>query len=245
MLRILSAGAPKTGVRLCAEAYSKATGNAFVIEFATAPKIRERVSFGANDLDVVVAPRDTIRKFEADGSVVERSAVALGSVSTGIAVKNRGHEPDLSSVDAFRNALLAADELIFNTASSGAHIANVIAQFGLTETLAEKVVRPSTGAGVLRRLARRSSKNALGFGQITEIRLKEDLGIHLVGPLPGELSKETHYEAGLMFGARCTTHAEGLLAFLATDVAKKILEDSGLVLNDGTKCNGRNSQNRR
>ena len=36
-----------------------------------------------------------------------------------------------------------------------------------------------------------------------------------------------------------------MLAFLATDAAKKILEDSGLVLNDGTEFNGRDSQNRR
>ncbi len=36
-----------------------------------------------------------------------------------------------------------------------------------------------------------------------------------------------------------------MLAFFATDAAKKILKNSGLVLNDGTKSNGKNTQNRR
>ena len=229
-LYILSAGAPKTGVRLCAETYSKATGPSFVIEFATAPEIRKRVSISATCPDVVVAPMDTIQKFVADGSTVGGSVVTLGSISTGVAVVNGSDHPDLSSVEAFRNALLAADKLIFNTASSGAHIANVIEQFGLTEALSEKVVRTSTGAGVLDQLVRDDAQRALGFGQITEIMLREDLGVQLVGPLPEKLRKETHYQAGLMNRARSNGCAQGLLDYLATDAAKKILADSGLAL---------------
>ena len=55
-LRILSDGAPKTGVRLCAEAFSQQSAVSFELEFATAPVIRQRMEEGTANADVLVAP---------------------------------------------------------------------------------------------------------------------------------------------------------------------------------------------
>ncbi len=227
-IRILSAGAPKTGVRLCAEAYSAATGNSFDVEFATAPRIRERVAAGTANADVIVAPDTALEEFEAGGAVVAGSRVALGSVSAGVAVRNGAPEPDLSSVEAFRQALLAADVLIYNRASSGQYIETMIERLGMAEAVAEKTVRTDTGAGAMEHLAGNRSERPIGFGQITEIRLQEDLGIHLVGPLPEELGKKTSYGAGLSNAAANTDGARGLLALFASDEGRRILFETGV-----------------
>lgn len=227
-LRVLSAGAPKTGVRLCTEAHCRAKGQPFVIEFATAPKIRELVALGGDYADVVVAPRASIQTFIANGTVVDGSVVPLGSVSTGIAVKVGAQEPDISTVSALRTTLQSANKLVFNTASSGEHISNVIERLGLTEATKNKVVRTHNGAEVLQHIAADDAFGAIGFGQITEIRLHEYLGVRLVGPLPGEFGKTTYYAAALLsYGSR-TAHAEGLLAFFSAVEGKAILTDAGL-----------------
>lgn len=227
-LRILSAGAPKTGVRLCAEAYSASTNNPFEVEFATAPKIRERVEGDTANADVIVAPVPAIEKFEAAGDVVAGSGVELGCVSAGVAVRNGAQEPDLSSAEALRNALLAADVVIYNRASSGQYVEQMVERLGITEALSEKTVRTDTGAGAMEHLAKDQSERPIAFGQITEIRLKEDLGIHLVGPLPEELEKKTSYRAALSSAAKNTEGAMGLLAIFASKEGQRILFETGI-----------------
>ena len=71
-IRVLSAGAPKTGVRKCAETFADNTGQPFEIEFATAPVLKERVESGTADADLLV--------MGASGRGAVSSAV-LGSVS--------------------------------------------------------------------------------------------------------------------------------------------------------------------
>ena len=227
-LNILSAGAPKTGVRLCAEFYSTATGNPFEIEFATAPAICERIRAGTASADVIVLPVRTIEEFEKDGTMVAQSTIELGSVSAGVAVRSSTWEPDLSSAEAFRRALLAADVLIYNRASSGRHIETVIDGLGLTQDVIEKTVRTDTGAGAMEHLAGDRSGRAIGFGQITEIKLQESLGIHLVGSLPKDLNLRTSYCAGLSCTAENSADAKTLLAYFASREGRRILLDSGL-----------------
>ena len=227
-LRVLSAGAPKTGVRLCTEAYSRTANQPFVIEFATAPKIKDLVVLGGDYADVVVAPRASIQTFVANGAVVDGSVVPLGSVSTGIAVTVGAQEPDISTVSALQAALRSADKLVFNTASSGEHTSNVIERLGLTEATKNKVVRTHSGAEVLQHIAADDASGAIGFGQITEIRLHEYLGVRLVGPLPGEFGKTTYYDAALLSAGSRTTHAQSLLAFFSSVEGKAILTDAGL-----------------
>lgn len=227
-IRILSAGAPKTGVRLCAEAYSAATGSPCEVEFATAPRIRERVAAGTANADVIVAPAAAMEEFEADGAVVAGTGVALGSVSAGVAVRNGAPEPDLTSVEAFRQELLAASVLIYNRASSGQYIETMIERLGIAEAVAEKTVRTDTGAGAMKHLADDASPRPIGFGQITEIRLQEDLGIHLVGPLPDELGKKTSYGAGLSSAAVNADGARGLLALFVSEEGRRILFETGV-----------------
>ncbi|MEP1207307.1 MAG: substrate-binding domain-containing protein [Rhizobiaceae bacterium] len=227
-LRILSAGAPKTGVRLCAEFYSAATGNPFEIEFATAPAICERATAGNANADVIIVPVKALEEFENDGTVVAGSSVPLGSVSAGVAVRNGAWEPDLSSAEEFRQALLAADVLIYNRASSGQHIESLIDDFGLTKEVVEKTVRTDTGAGAMEHLAGDRSERAIGFGQITEIRSQEDLGILLVGSLPEEVNLKTSYCAGLSSTAEKTAEAKALLTHFASQEGQCILFESGL-----------------
>ena len=132
-VRILSAGAPKTGVRLCAEAFFGKSDQPFEIEFATAPVITERVTSGAANADVIVAPVPAMQGFATDGRIVSDPMPLIGSVTAGVVVRNGAADPDVSSVDAFVAAMLAADRLVFNSASSGQYIADMIEKLGIAD----------------------------------------------------------------------------------------------------------------
>jgi molybdate transport system substrate-binding protein len=228
-MRILSAGAPKTGVRACAEAFAAKSGEAFEIEFATAPVIKERVSSGAADADIVVAPVAAMEGFARAGRLAGEGAAPVGSVTMGVVMRDGAPEPDLSSVEALVAAIRAADAVVFNRASSGEHVARMLDDLGLAEELAEKIVRVPTGAAVMEYLAANPSSQAIGFGQITEIRLHDDLGTHLVGPLPDAIGKTTTYAAAPLAGAERLEAAQALAAFMTSPNGKRLFVEAGVI----------------
>jgi molybdate transport system substrate-binding protein len=136
--------------------------------------------------------------------------------------------PDLSSVEAFTAALKAAQSLVYNEASSGQYIAQLMDRLGLTQELAAKTLRLPTGAAVMRHLAGSAVEREIGFGQLTEIRLHLDLGLELVGPLPEAIGKTTTYGAGLLAAAKSREPAKALIAFMASPEGRRIFVETGV-----------------
>lgn len=226
-IRILSAGAPKIGVGRCAKAFTHKTGHEVDIAFATAPALRERLEAGVAAADILVAPAPHMKDYIRDGRIVAGTEVVLGSVAAGVAVRKGAPKPDLSSVESFRQALLAADAVIYNTASSGQFVEGLIERLGLTEALAAKTERVPTGIAVMVRLAEGSAGCEVGFCQITEIRRFADV-VTTVGPLPAAIGKKTTYSAGLLTAAEAVETARALLDFMASPEARRIYAESGL-----------------
>ncbi len=228
MIRILSAGAPKTGVSRCAEAFSQDAGHQVSVSFATAPVLRGKVEAGEAAADMVIAPLPALADFEAKGLTVAGIAAVVGSVKAGVAVRAGAPAPDLSSVESFIAALKAARSLVYNEASSGQHIAQLMDRLGLTEDLAVKTLRLPTGAAVMRHLAESAVEREIGFGQLTEIRLHLDLGLELVGPLPEAIGKTTTYGAGLLAVAKAPEPAKALSEFMGSLEGRGIFKDTGV-----------------
>lgn len=227
VIKILSAGAPKTGVSDSAKAFEAACGITINIEFATAPKLRERVGNGTADADVVVAPLGAMDGFEADGNIVTGSRVRLGDVKAAVVVRDSAHEPDISTAAALKQEILGAEALVYNKASSGQYIEKMMEQLGVADAVRDKTLRTDSGAGVMEHLAQSNIGREIGFGQITEIRVHDGGGTHLVGPLPEGVSNITTYDAALLGGA--TEIANTFLQYLATDEAKEFFRRSGVI----------------
>lgn len=228
LIRILSAGAPKVGVGRCANAFGRRTGHRIDVTFATAPAIRKRLRAGGAEADLLVAPTPHMEGYAESGQIVAGTLVPIGAVRTGIAVRKGAARPDISSVEGLKATLLATDAVLYNTASSGQYIEEMIEKLGLAEVLAAKTERFLTGSDVMVRLAEGAADSEIAFGQITEIRRFSDGGTVLLGPLPEEVGKTTHYTAGLPADAEAAAAARSLLDFMATPEAKRIFAESGL-----------------
>ena len=226
-IRILSAGAMKQGIRTCAEIYSAETGAPFAIEFATGPVIKERVVAGDANADIVAVPRHQFDDLIVANRIRAEDVAVLGCVTVGTTVKNGAREPDLSSVDGFVASVLAADRLIYNLASSGQYVAMVLEGLGLTDQVKDKTSIFPDGKSTMEAIAADTTGNALGFGHATEIRLHDYLGTHLVGPLPGEIGRETPYAAGRL--AEAAETAQGLVDFMVSERGRQTFLDSGVL----------------
>jgi len=228
-IRILSAGAPITGVRNCAEANATASGQPFEIERATSPLIKERVSSGTAEAEIVVAPLAAMEEFASAGHVEPQTVSAIGSITLGVVIREGAREPDISSVESFTRSLLEADSVIYNQASSGQYIAAMLDKLELTDKLAAKTIVVANGAAVMERLVEDARLDDIGFGQITEIRRHDHLGTRLLGPLPKAIGRETPYAVGLLTSASRPEIARRLVDLMVSSAGKRIFVASGVV----------------
>jgi hypothetical protein len=137
-VRILSADAPKGGLRKNAELFSAETGISHEIELATGPVIKQRVLSGDANADLVVIPRTEFDDLIAADQFKAADVQVIGHVTVGVTIRNGAREPDLSSVDGFVKSVLAADRIIYNTASSGQYVAKMFERLNLLDKIKNK-----------------------------------------------------------------------------------------------------------
>lgn len=226
-LRVLSAGAVKTGVRAAADVFQAQDRGRVEIRFATAPTIRGEIDSGPLAADVLVAPPGVMNEAAKLGRVDESTRVMLGRVGAGIAVRAGGRVPDISSVETIKAALVAADSIAFNKASTGIYIESLFERLGLSDLLAPKIRRQDNGAGVMTHLLG-SRGYDIGFGAITEIVVFRDKGVQFVGPLPEEIQNYTRYEAAVVRSSALTDTARDYVESLRSEQGARLLADCGI-----------------
>lgn len=225
---ILSTGAPKTGVSRSAEAFRDATGTGFEVSFVTAPVLQGKVAAGEDGADMVVAPVAALQGFEAERRTVAGTSVVVGSVKAAVVVRDGATAPDLSSAATLKQAILDAGSVVYNTATSGLYIEQMMERLGVAEAIRGKTVRVANGAAVMAHLAASRIENEIGFGQATEIRLHGDRGVTLVGALPEEVGNVTTYGAALLSHAAAAGPAGALVEFMGSPEGRKIFAATGV-----------------
>jgi molybdate transport system substrate-binding protein len=224
-VKVLSAGALEPGMKAAAAEFQKASGHAVKITFNTAPQIRKRIGDG-EVYDVVVAPPAVIDEFSKAAKLAQDRA-NVGRVGMGVAVRPGAPAPDISSAEALKKSVLDADSLVFNRASTGIYLENLLKKMGVYDQVEKKTIRYDDAAAVMEHVLKGKGRE-IGFAPITEILLHRDRGLRLVGPLPAEVQNYTSYAGGVMTGAPSATAAQEFVRYLATPEAKKIFTAAGI-----------------
>ena len=226
-LKVLSAGAVKSGVSKMVTAYAEERGDEVKVEFATAPEIRRRVSAG-EAADVVVAPPAVMDDLAQAGIIVPDSRSFLGRSRMGVVVHAQAtcEAPD---VESLKRALSAATAIVYNKASSGAYAAKLLQDLGLAQVLESRVTVVDSGAAVMEYVAEHTP-GAIGLAQISEIRVlvAKGLPIRFAGPLPDAVQNVTSYEAAAVAGRSEISKARALASYMATPAAKAVFAATGI-----------------
>lgn len=192
-LSVLSAGAVEPGMRPALAAFERESGHAVRIEFAAAPALRAALR-AAPAADVIVVPQGVVDELAATGTGAGPRA-PIGRVGVGVAVRPGVAAPDIASAEALRAALVGAERVVYNRASTGVYVESMLQRLGVDDVVRAKSERLADGASVMRRLLAGTSAREFGFGAMTEIALFADQGLKLVGPLPATLQNYTGYVA--------------------------------------------------
>ena len=224
-LRVLSAGAVEEGVLRLADRYRRDAKRAVTTQFGTSPELEARLSAG-DTADVLIAPLAAIERAVKAGRVVPGSQTPVARVGIGVAVRTGAAHPDVATVDALRSALLRADSVVYNQASTGQYLEKLFARMGILEGLERKTTRYGNAQRVLEHVIA-GSGSEIGFGPITEIKSYEPKGLVLVAPLPAEVQNYTTYAAAVMTGADAEA-ARAFIRHLTTPAARETFAETGV-----------------
>ena len=194
-LELLCAGAAQGLVKALQERFFADTGAAVNARFGAVGAIKELLLAG-EPCDVMVATEAMIDSLAAEGRLQAATCKPLGRVRTGLAVRRGEPRPDVSTPEALKAALLAADAIYFPDpvrATAGIHFANVMRELGIHDELQPRFRNFPNGATSMRELAASGATRQIGCTQITEINYTE--GIALLGALPDRFELATVYTA--------------------------------------------------
>ncbi len=225
-VEVLSAGAVGPGLLAFAQLVKRETGHDLRIYFNTAPQIAARLAAG-EEYEILIAPPDAIDKAAKEGKVVTETRVPVGRVGAGVVVRSGASAPDIATIDSLKQALMAADSVVYNTASTGIYLDKLFEKMGILGQLKPKTTRYPDGATVMEHVSK-GKGNEIGFGAITEIKTYEPKGVKLVGPLPADVQNYTSYEAVMMTGTTSPDAAKAVLKQLATPAGKAAFLSGGV-----------------
>jgi molybdate transport system substrate-binding protein len=230
-LKVLSVGTMRAALQELAPAFEATSGNKLKIEYATAGDIEKKVAAG-DEIDVAILTKPRVDKLVSQAKIVGGSTQPLGRTQIGLAVKKGAAKPDISSVEAFKKALLSAQSVAYadpaSGATSGQHLAQAFEKLGVAAELKTKTrlvpagdAQPRVGEAVA------SGEAAIGISPISG--LMEVQGIDVVGPLPAELqSTDLVYVAGAPYLSEQPIAAKAFIDFLADPKAAAVYKAKGL-----------------
>jgi molybdate transport system substrate-binding protein len=218
-IKVMSTGAVESMVRVLGQAFEKQSGHALDLAFSTAGGVRKRLAAG-DAFDVIVLPTADIEAMARDGKVAPGSITDLGRTVTGVAVREGAPAPDISSPEAFRQALIAARGVSYSNpaagGSSGTFFAGLLEKMGIADQVNGKAVLGNRGYEVAQAVA--DGRVEIGTTFISELLTVK--GITIVGPLPGHLQNKGTYTAAIPVGSAVKDEASAFLRAL-TDPATR------------------------
>jgi molybdate transport system substrate-binding protein len=228
-IKVVSTTAMKTVFEDLAQAFERATGNRALVELGPSLRLEKELGEG-KAADVAIVSRNGIDELTARGRIAAGSGVHIADSMIGVAVAKGAPKPDISSPENFKRAMLAAKSIACSKpvggGASGAHLAKVFAELGITAEMQPKSKYGAGGAAGLAGLVVLRGEAEIGIQQMAE--LMAVAGIDIVGPLPRELQSVTPFVAGVSTAASDPAAAKALIAFLTTPEAKRVIKAKGL-----------------
>ncbi|MFC7734966.1 substrate-binding domain-containing protein [Roseomonas sp. GCM10028921] len=174
--------------------------------------------------DVLLLAADGLEALIARGLAQPGSRVDIARSLIGMCVRAGAPKPDISTLDAFRQALLNASSIAYSASASGVYIENeMYRKLGIHDQVMPKsrrILSERVGTVVARGDAE------IGFQQVSELLPIQ--GIDYIGTIPEAVQQPTIFCAGLAAGAKEPEAARALIRFLASPEAAPVLTRTGL-----------------
>src|SRR5262245_44686018 len=173
--------------------------------------------------DVVIMSREGLAELIAANMIAAGTDVDLARVPLGVAVRAGTAKPDVSTVDAFRLALLKARTIAVPGSTSGIWLmTDLFPRLGVAEKInATMTPRGSDASGMV----------AAGGADLAVMPVSEILvapGVDHAGAIPSEIQFVQVFAAAVVAGSKAIGASRQLIAFLSSPRASETIRRSGM-----------------
>jgi molybdate transport system substrate-binding protein len=225
-IRVLSPVAMRAAMPEIVAQFEASAGVKPKIEYATAGAIVERVQKG-DTADIAIASTAQIDSLLGNGKIAAGTRTQFARVGIGVFVRINAARPDLTSVDGFKSALLAAQSVGYGDPAkggvSGTAMAALVEKLGIANDLKGRTRLYPDSQAVL--IAVAAGEATIGIGLTSDKVLAA--GVDLAGGLPQQIQSFTYYAAGAVSGTKHEGPASKFVAYLASPAVKTILAAKG------------------
>lgn len=225
--KLLSGGAAKGLVEALAPQLEAEAGCAIEGEFSAVGSMAAKLRNGF-PADLLILTSTLIAELAREGLVVPGSAVDVGIVRTGVAVRAGDTVPPIGDAASLRAALLAADGVYLpdiRQSTAGIHLLEVLRSLGIAEELEARLRIFPNGATAMHELAASADRQPIGSTQETEILSTR--GVTLVGPLPEGCELATTYTAAICARTQSLPQMRRIIAVLTGASGREVRAKAG------------------
>jgi molybdate transport system substrate-binding protein len=197
----------------------------YVLDFDWRPTaaLMKDIAGGAR-ADMIIAISDSMDRLVADGVVLGETRTKLADSILGIGIKAGAARPDISTVDAFKRALVGARAVAYSQAgASGIYFAKLIEQLGIAEQV--------NGRAVIIPMGFTAEKVASGEAELAVQQVSELMsvtGIDVVGRFPDDVQVSSTFEVAIFRDAANDAGARAFLQKLCSPAAGEAYDRGGL-----------------
>jgi molybdate transport system substrate-binding protein len=218
-INVIAAGAVRGIIGGMIDDYAKQTGLKFNFTVGPTGQLRDALASG-KPVDLVIVAAPLMDQMEKAGRIAPGSRLDLGRVDLGVVVRAGTPEPDISTAEAVKTALLKAKIIAYTDPKLGGtsveHLMKIADGFGIKDQIVVKGLIATGGNDAAAKVA--DGKADIAIVPITDIHAKD---AKLVGPLPAPIQHSTIYAAAIPVSS---TDPAAARAFVAAMTAPSMHE---------------------
>lgn len=205
-----------------ASQFERATGHRVVAKFVSGPVVKREIDAGeAFDLAISITP--VIDALIKEGKIVAGTRADIAYSGVGLGVRAGAPKPDISSIEAFKRALLNAKSVAHSAeGASGTYLKNLLERLGITEQMKPKL-RPMSPDALAKAVPN-------GEAEMIIVTISVIVGgaAELVGPVPDELQFYNSFAGGAGTGAKQIEPTRALMRFVTAPAAVAVFKAKGM-----------------
>jgi molybdate transport system substrate-binding protein len=225
-ITVLSAGGIRLPLEELGAHFQHSSGHKVALKFVGGAMMKKELESGA-PFDVLIAEAGVVDESIKAGKIAAATRVDVARAGIGVGIRAGSPKPDISTVDAFKRALLNAKSVAYSKEGmSGLHFISQLERLGIGKEMQPKLIvtvanDPSRGTFAL--VSRGEAE--LGIAAIATVFTP---GIDFVGPIPVELQRYIQFAAGVGSGAKERDAASAFIKFVTAPAAAPTLKAKGM-----------------
>jgi len=203
--------------------FQKESGHTVKVSYGLLGEITERIRKDEQADFATVSPQQW-EALQKDGKL-NATRTAFAKVGIGVFVAKGAKRPDLTSVEAFKRALLDARSIAVPIAQANPVAVYAVGLFERLGITAEMKAKNKVGPGLSVLQAGGRGEAEIGFTQLSEV-IAEPM-VDFVGPLPAEIQNYTIYIGAVPKNAQASDAVKAFLDFLMSAKAAAVFKAKG------------------